>query len=317
MSVPDARSIASIDSMDNDRATRLLCRDVGEPACVSACPDDREPREHADCLIRFRFGADPAALSWARALYARNNALVGVAPHDSIEGYRGQQVALFPALPIGEHRHHLAWLHASLTAFDALIEALASRAEKPVLFRPRPHAFGFFETAVPAYPSAYCSDGVIAYNLRGPLHANHRDMHETLFHELFHINDDLNGGWSESALGPLFDSIVERCGDDHECYGRFAPHDTIVEGGTYYTFDPRTRGVREYAAELALRYFLEQEAILAGQREIPPFKCRASENRVAWDRIVDAFFGGADLSSPCEGLERSLGDGDGNNGEGT
>lgn len=125
-------------------------------------------------------------------------------------------------------------------------------------------------------------------------------MHETLFHELFHLNDGRHRAWSVRALTSIFDSIVEECRGDHECLGPFAPHDTIVADGTYYAFDPRTRDVREYGAELALRYFMEHESLLLARPLLrPPFKCLATQNRIAWDQLVDEFFGGVDLSPEC------------------
>jgi len=255
-------------------------------------------------LLEFRFASDPEALHLARALYAGTNALAGVDMRGTIDGYRGEDVELFPALPLGDHRHHLEWLHTSLAAFDSFIGSLAAHAPRSVTFHPRPKAFVFFRTAVPSYPSAYSSRGIIGYNLHGPLHQNPREAHETLFHELFHVNDAVRGAWSTIAVAPLFDSILARCGDEHDCFGPFAPHDTVVPDGTYYAFDKRTRDVREYAAELALRYFLEHEAILAGgAARLPPFKCLAPENRVAWGLLVDEFFGGADLSPECDSPE--------------
>jgi hypothetical protein len=290
---------------ENGSARQLLCSDIGEGACLAACPGERATREHVECLLSFRFGSDPEALEMARALYAGTNALAGVEARGSIEGYAGEEVVLFPALPVGEHRHHLRWLHSSLVAFDGFVGALSSRADKPVSFQARPRGFAFFQTAAPAYPSAYCSEDVIAYNVHGPLHGDPREMHETLFHELFHMNDAARNAWSVSALGPLYESIIERCADDHECLAPFAPHRTLVPDGTYYAFDPRTRDVREYAAELAVRYFLEHEAILAGEPAKSPFKCAMAENHVAWSRLVGEFFGGVDLSPPCEGTDET------------
>ncbi|MBX3189639.1 MAG: hypothetical protein KF819_21615 [Labilithrix sp.] len=288
-------------SEETRSAIQLLCSDIGESACVAACPGERATREHVECLLSLRFGTDPEALEMARALYAGTNAVVGVEVRGSIEGYAGEEVELYPALPVGEHRHHLRWLHSSLVAFDGFVGALGSRTEKTVTFTPRPRGFAFFQTASPAYPSAYCWEGVIAYNIQGPLHGDHREVHETLFHELFHMNDAARSMWSTSALGPLFDSIVERCADEHECLAPFAPHGTVVPDGTYYAFDPRTRDVREYAAELAVRYFLEHETILAGEAaRLPPFKCATAENQIAWSRLVDEFFGGVDLSPSCD-----------------
>lgn len=282
----------------NQQARQLLCADLDEKTCVEACPDGADLREHADCLMRLRLSSDPEALELARSLYTKTNALVGVDASGSIDGYGGQDVPLYPALPIGEHRHHLAWLRRSLVAFEAFIVALAPHAPRPVKFQPRPRGFVFYQTAERSFPSAYCSGAVIGYNVRGPLNSNWRDMHETLFHELFHVNDE--EGWTSSALGALFDSIVERCGDQHECLAPFSPHTTIVPGGTYYAFDRRTRDVREYGAELALRYFLEHEAILASEPPVlPSFKCLTEENRLAWERLADALFGGANLTPSC------------------
>lgn len=289
---------------DNHEARQILCGDIGEGTCLAACPDDRPPREHADCLLKLRFSSDPEALELARALYAGTDMLAGVAVLGSIDGYVGEEVELFPALPVGKQRHHLEWLHASLSAFDGFVGSLASRAPRVVTFVPRPKAFAFFRTQVPSYPSAYSWQGIIGYNLRGPLHKNPRESHETLFHELFHVNDAVRGDWSPMALGPIFESILARCGDRHECFGPFAPHDSVVAEGTYYAFDERTRNVREYAAELALRYFLEHEAILAGQpAKLPPFKCLTPENHAAWVRLADDFFGGADLAPECNAPE--------------
>lgn len=286
----------------NEQSRRLLCPDVGESACLAACPDGLAAREHAECLIDLRFQSDPEARSLARALYGETNTMLGVEQRSSIDGYKGHEVELFPALPIGEHRHHLEWLRTSLESFDAFVEALRPYSARPITFRVHPTAFIFFRTAGHSYPSAYSWQGTIGYNVDGPLHTNARDVHETLFHELFHLNDSAQSpSWSASVLAPLFESIIARCGEDHACFAPFAPHDTVVPGGTYYAFDPRSREVREYAAELALRYLVEHEAILAGRTPVqPPFKCLTDENRVAWDRLADAFFGGADLTPACD-----------------
>jgi hypothetical protein len=299
--VPPASAPSAL-TAENLQARQLLCGDVGEATCLDACPESLDSRAHADCLLRLRFASDPEALDLARSLYSATNALVGIDVSGTIDGYRGENVELFPALPIGEHRHHLEWIRTSLVSFEAFVESLAAHAPRPVSFQPRPRGFVFFQTATVSYPSAYCSDGLIGYNVRGPLHANQRDMHETLFHELFHLNDAMrSGGWSARALGPLFSSILDRCSDDHACFAPFAPHGTIVPGGTFYAFDRRTRDVREYAAELALRYFLEHEEILAGGSvRRPAFKCLTDENQAAWSALVDEFFGGVDLTASCD-----------------
>jgi hypothetical protein len=296
--VPSSANVDDEDSL----ARQLLCRDVGDDLCRLACPDSRSTHEFTECLIAFRFSVDPIAQQLARDLYGQTNALVGIGLHRSIDGFPGEEVQLFPALPIGTDRHHLEWLSSSLKSFDAFADALAPHAKEPLAFERRPRAFAFYRTAEPAFPSAYCSDGVIAYNLDGPLHTVERGVLETLFHELFHINDARRGAWSEATLGTVFEDIIERCGDEHECFRKFAPHSTVVSGGTFYGFDRRTRDVREYAAELALRYFVEHETILGGTPPAEaPFKCRAQENRLAWELLARDFFGGVDLTPRCNG----------------
>jgi hypothetical protein len=287
-------------STENQRARALLCGDIGTEACLAACSDSLASRDHGACLLEFRFAADPEALRLARALYLERNTRLGVETRSSIEGFRGELVATFPALPIGEQRHHLEWLNTNLEVFEQFTDFIRARAPRPVSFDPTPAGFVFYRTSVSSYPSAYCVDEMIAYNLDGPLHTDRREMLETLFHELFHVNDARRGAWSERALRRLYDSIRKRCAGDHDCFTTFTPHDTVVTNGTYYAFDARTGDVREYAAELALRYFLEHEAVFnpdAPKR--PAFKCLANENGAAWQFLVDEFFGGVDLTPGC------------------
>ncbi len=288
------------------RARRLLCPDVGDQVCLAACPATLPDADHIECLLQLRFGSEPETLALARALYFDKKTPIGVEMHTSVDGYRGERVALFPALPVGEHRHHLEWLNAGLERFDAFFERLNERASRPIAFEPRPQGFVFFTTDGPSYPSAYCSDGLIAYNLLGPLHAERDEMHDTLFHELFHINDARHGQpsyWSVQKLDGLYQRILTRCADDHECLERYSPHPTIVPQGTFYAFDHRTGDVREYAAELALRYFREHEAVLAGTPLAQePFKCQSEENALSWREVVDEFFGGVDLIPECPNL---------------
>jgi len=291
----DPREIA-----EKHHLRRLLCPDIGHAACLRACPERAAPAAHAECLLSYRFGADPEALELARALARESSVLLGIDTRPRIEGYRGEWVDLHPALPVGVDRHHLVWLKRGLDRFATFVDAVRERAGRPVRFEPRPRGFVFFRTATTSYPSAYCWEGFVGYNLEGPLHRTERDMSETLFHELFHLNDAREDRWSERALEPIYRAIVEQCGDDHACYGPFAPHDTVVSEGTFYAFDARTRDVREYAAELALRYFLEQERQLAQRDEGgTPFKCLTRENRAAWELLAEAFFGGVDLTPEC------------------
>jgi hypothetical protein len=57
--------------------------------------------------------------------------------------------------------------------------------------------------------------------------------------------------------------------------------------------------VREYAAELALRYYRETRAILRKDKPIAPFKCGPPENARAWTAFVAEFFAGVDLVPAC------------------
>jgi hypothetical protein len=57
--------------------------------------------------------------------------------------------------------------------------------------------------------------------------------------------------------------------------------------------------VREYAADLALRYFREQREVRQGGKVKAPFKCAAPENARAWAKLVERFFGGVDDVPAC------------------
>src|SRR5262249_34332672 len=137
------------------------------------------------------------------------------------------------------------------------------------------------------------------------LHTSADAARETLFHEIFHLNDEARSGswWSPGALGATFDAIVRKCGTKAACLAPYTPNDTMVRGGTYYSFQPGN-GVREYAAELALRYYREQRAAL---RSLPstrakPFKCGPPENASSWAAMRDEFFGGIDVVPPCRSV---------------
>jgi hypothetical protein len=72
-----------------------------------------------------------------------------------------------------------------------------------------------------------------------------------------------------------------------------------VRRGTYCAFQPGN-DVHEYAAEVALRRYMEQRAIVRAERPVrPAFKCGPPESRRAWAAVVDEFFGGVDLVPGC------------------
>lgn len=293
---PSAPKTARLPTPAHEKALGHLCGDVATEACMAACPPALPVRAHAECLIEYRFSGDAKALRLARSLYAKTGALPGVDVTARQGSYGGATVSARPALPIGDDRRHLEWILSSFERYEEVFAAIRAHADRPIEFRLTPDAFQFFQTEEVMYPSAWGARGIVGYNLRGPLHTSERDVLETLFH----LNDEWRGGWSAQALNDIFTTIGERCRLDHECFGSFAPHDTVVPNGTYYPFDERTRDVREYAAELALRFYREHEAVLQGTPLEPPFKCLSEENRVAWARLSEDFFAGVDLTRDCD-----------------
>ncbi len=101
-----------------------------------------------------------------------------------------------------------------------------------------------------------------------------------------------------SRCGGAFGSV--RCRSPSSGARMKMPRPTCVKGGTYYGFQPGN-GPAEYAAELAIRHFREQRAILRGEKLRPRrrFKCLAKENAQAWRLFVDEFFEGRDLVPAC------------------
>jgi hypothetical protein len=202
-------------------------------------------------------------------------------------------------VPVGKHRHHLAWVAEATRDFDAFFAKLAPR--EPVRYRVRPLAFRFFRSVGRTTPSAYAEGWTVSYNVSGSLNHTTDAVRETLFHEIFHLNDAAHGDWSRKHLQGIFDAIVARCGTSVACLRPYAPGDTLVRGGTYYAFQPDNgESVHEYAAELALRWYREERAAQRGDKpKAPPFKCGPDENRRAWNAIVAEFFGGADALPAC------------------
>jgi hypothetical protein len=246
-----------------------------------------------------RWANEPETYAAASDLFRRTGAVLGMETRTSIDGAHLGEVRLWPASPSGAYRHHVDWLAEAIGRYDALLFEVAKAAQAPMEFRTRPHGFRFYRTEERSFPSAYALEGVVAYNLEGELHTNAEDVASTLFHELFHLNDQAHGDWSERTLSPIFDSIREQCGEDHSCFSRFAPDVTQVPDGTYYAFDARTGSVREYGAELALRWFHENESVLAAGALGRPFKCDNERNAAAWAMLIGEFFGGGDLVPEC------------------
>lgn len=258
--------------------------------------DCREGDEAAQirCLLQLRYAADAQTLALATRLYDATGTVAGQLPAQDFEGgYRGL-LHLVPRLPTGALRHHLQWASASLLDFDDFLRALGGHPT----FRTRNLELRFFESLERRTPSAFAAGRLVAWNVNGSLFRSEAEARATLFHELFHLNDQARGDWSALALGRLYDGIVARCGVKTACLTPYTPDLLKVRGGTYYAFQPGN-GVQEYAADLARRYFLEHRAHLHHEPALPRFKCGPPENAEAWQRMVDTFFDGVDLIPPC------------------
>ncbi|MBM4377227.1 MAG: hypothetical protein FJ095_19270 [Deltaproteobacteria bacterium] len=273
----------------------------GVAACLAEIDDPRRVR----CLIALRYAADPQALKLAVELHDRLGDVAGLAAeHDMNGGWRGP-IHLVPELPIGARRRHLQWVAEARFAIAEFFTKLSGDAPSRPTFGHRPLTLLFTRSVGKSTPSAYAFDWKIAYNVEGSLHRSADAVRETMFHENFHLADQAHSGWSERALGPLHDELMRRCDVERKvvasrvCLRPYAPHSTTVLGGTYYAFHPGN-GVGEYAAELAVRYYEEHLAALAGKAfTTTPFKCGPPENGRAWRLLVDEFFAGIDRTPAC------------------
>ena len=257
------------------------------------------------CLIERAYRSDAKARQLALALWNDAGDLAGVGPDERMDGgYRGK-IHLVPQLPVGRYRVHLVWVSEAMRSIDRFFAQLFADHPAPS-YRWRDIAFRFVRSVGKRTPSAYASGWAIAYNVEGSLLTSAAGVRDTLFHELFHDNDEAHRDWSARRLQADYDAIVARCGttvtvQQIRCLAPYAPNTTMVRGGTYYAFQSNNgNGVHEYAAELALRYFKEQSEMLAtGALARPAFKCGAAENARAWRALVDEFFAGRDLVPGC------------------
>jgi hypothetical protein len=276
------------------------------------------------CLIERAYRSDTKAKQLALALWTDSGDVAGVGPEEVMDGgYRGQ-IHLVPQLPIGSYRRHLAWVAEATRSIDQFFSDVFADQAAPS-YRWRGLAFRFVRSIKKRTPSAYATSWTIEYNVEGSLLTSEGGVRETLFHELFHNNDEAHGDWSAKHLQADYDAIFARCGKapTTKCLAPYAPNNTMVRGGTYYAFQQHNgNAVHEYAAELAVRYFKEQRDMLAARRSErsgtngpdprtgpgqermqrasqAAFKCGPSENARAWKAMVDEFFGGLDLVPPC------------------
>lgn len=252
------------------------------------------------CLIERAYALDQKAQALARALWTEHGDVVGVGVDEVIDGgYRGQ-IHLVPQLPTGRYRAHLVWLREAAGRIDQFFRDHFAGHDPP-RYRWRALTFRVVRSPGKRTPSASVAGWTINYNVHGSLLTSATGVTETLFHEIFHANDEAHGDWSSAQLRTDYDAIAKRCGTELRCLEPYAPNDTRVRGGTYYAFQ-RNNGdaVHEYAAELAVRYWKEQrEMRAAGKLGRPAFKCGPPENRRAWQALVAEFFAGRDLVPDC------------------
>ncbi len=251
------------------------------------------------CALEDAFAGDSAASLLALDLFRSRGDFVGVEEEQMMDGgFRGN-IRLIPMLPKGKHRKQLEWVAASLRDFDRFMTGI-SKGEPPA-YRLSGLLFRFLESVGRTTPSAYASSWRIGYNVNGSLLKNEDGVRETLFHEIFHLNDEAHGDWSVKTLSAVHGEITKKCGTDVACLAPFAPNSTKVRGGTYYAFQPNNGvPVREYGAELAVRYYREMRGELGHAAVVRPrFKCGPPQNRLAWEHFTREFFRGVDLGPDC------------------
>ncbi len=309
-SVPEDREKTFAEVLDVLFADRASTASVAQ-ACAESMPSGARVR----CLYDERYKGDTKAAGLAYEMLTRWRIVAGVEiAHTMNGGYRGE-IQLEPFVPTGPERKHLEWAASAFADFERFFRELDAYGKEHDAGSPK-RAYGFrgityrfTRSKNVNRPSAYAHDWTIGYNVRGSINLDSEMVRETLFHEIFHLNDPLHGVgggyWSGPALSPIFDAIVAKCGTNSACLQPYTPNETMVRGGTYYSFQPGN-GVVEYAAELALRYYREQRAALpsgSGLRSLTPrpkaFKCGPPENARAWTLMKDEFFRGIDATPAC------------------
>lgn len=299
---PAPPAISAIDAED-------IVFPLGVPRDIKVrCPKPAEPENKADrsktdahirCLLGDFLAEDAKSRDLALAMFDRSGHVVGVIREQTMDGgFRGM-LRLVPEPPVRHFVKHLGWVKFGMDEIDTFFTGLKAHvpATSGARYRHAALAFRFFRSVGRTTPSAYATGWEVAYNVSGSLHSSKEAVRDTLFHEIFHLNDADHGAWSSRTLQSLYDDLLARCGKKTACLTPYAPTKTMVRNGTYYAF--HEEHVAEYAAELASRYFIEHRAILAGNKlSAPAFKCGPKENKRAWDLLVDAFFG-VDLVPAC------------------
>jgi len=254
-----------------------------------------------DCMIDLAYAHDAKARAIAHALLADTGDVVGVGETQDMDGgFRGT-IHLVPEWPVARYRRQLVWADAAFRDYDDFFAKLFPADVAQPKYRWRDLEVKFVRSVKKHTPSAFAMPWQVEINVQGSLLVSADRVRETLFHEIFHMNDSDHHDWSD-ALRTDYDAIVAKCGVDTKCLTPYAPSDTKVRGGTYYAFTQNNGDpVHEYAAELALRYYREQREMLRRKKlSKKAFKCGPAENARAWDALVTEFFAGRDLVPACK-----------------
>lgn len=268
---------------------------------------DPECHAAATLNVRIRCGLDdlyadaPQSATVARQLFERHGVVAGVErAHTFNGGFRGQ-IMLVPARPVGPYAQHLVWVSEAHDAIATVLAGISPHARAPIRYDHRGIVYAFTRSVGRTTPSAYARGWRVGYNVDGSLHRDTAAVFSTLVHEIAHLNDEEYGGVLSKALRPVHRRILAACRGDSRCLAPVAPTRLRVRGGTYYAFQPNNGdAVKEYAADLASRYFAEHREILyRGRMSSQPWKCARAENAEAYSLIALVFFGGVDLTPPC------------------
>ena len=176
----------------------LLCSGACDPLCGSL-----EARDSARCALDLIYAEDTDARDIARDLFALTGTLPGIERARDVDAAHLGRLPIEPIVPVGEYRRHLVWVRDGLTDIEKTFADVARKAPRAVMFRTRPYGFRFFKTPQRSYPSAYAGEGVIGYNVEGPLHDSAESVTATLLHEVFHLNDEDHGDSNDELLRKL------------------------------------------------------------------------------------------------------------------
>lgn len=275
-------------------ATHLRTTDLRE-----ACPMTLDEVPRIRCLIALRYADEAESKKPALKLYEETGSLAGLLPEETNEDGKGHKIKLKPARPIGKNKVHLDWILDAMREYARFFREIDKHKKSPIVMQDRPLDFRFFYTEEGGTPSAFAVGRNIGYNLNGTVNVHDEAVRDTLFHEIFHLNDVWQDNFSARMLAPIEGRILATCKGNVKCLSQYAPTDTTMNGKPYAFIDGGSG--KEYAAELALRYFREQRLMIDGKPlPIPAFKCGPAENKEAMQLMIDAFFGGVDLVPGCE-----------------